>query len=234
MKPIVNKSIVQNVVDRLTQAIIDGELNTGDRIPTETELAQSFSVGRNTIREAVRILVAYGVLEVRRPEGTFICDTFKPEILNPMLYSMIFSRNSSYDDLIELRKITENGIMQMLWQKGLAENEKASLLKLAQGIEEIILASPADTESIASADRQFHDALAMATGNPLVITLHKMIVQLTYASRCQTIKKIIQVGNGQYLIDTHYDLLDKLNGDSIDALFKAIQNSYFFSKDIYK
>ena len=84
MKPIGNKSITQCIVDRLTQAIIDGELQPGDRIPTESELAQSLNVGRNTVREAIRVLVAYGVLEIRRPSGTFVCDTFKPVVFSPM------------------------------------------------------------------------------------------------------------------------------------------------------
>ena len=74
LAPINSKSMVQIVIDRITGAIIDGELKPGDQIPTEPELSSLFNVGRNTVREAIRILVAYGVLEIRRAEGTFICD----------------------------------------------------------------------------------------------------------------------------------------------------------------
>lgn len=69
-KKIKNKSVVQTVVDSITKAIINGELRPGDKIPTEMELADSFGVGRNSIREAIKILVYYGILEIRRAEGT--------------------------------------------------------------------------------------------------------------------------------------------------------------------
>ena len=75
--------MVQIVIDRISGAIIDGELRPGDKIPTEPELSAMFNVGRNTVREAIRILVAYGVLEIRRAEGTFVCDGFSPQIINP-------------------------------------------------------------------------------------------------------------------------------------------------------
>lgn len=75
-KKIKNKSVVQTVVDSITKAIINGELRPGDKIPTEMELADSFGVGRNSIREAIKILVYYGILEIRRAEGTFVCNGF--------------------------------------------------------------------------------------------------------------------------------------------------------------
>ena len=55
-KKIKNKSVVQTVVDSITKVIISGELKPGDKIPTEMELAESFGVGRNSIREAIKIL----------------------------------------------------------------------------------------------------------------------------------------------------------------------------------
>ena len=62
LAPINNRSMVDIVISRLTDAIINGELKPGDQIPVEPELVRTLGVGRNTVREAVRILVAYGVL----------------------------------------------------------------------------------------------------------------------------------------------------------------------------
>lgn len=71
LKKINRSSVVQRVIDRLTEAIVSGELKPGDRIPTEMELAEQMGVARNSIREAVKILVYIGVLEIRRADGTF-------------------------------------------------------------------------------------------------------------------------------------------------------------------
>lgn len=76
LKKINRSSVVQRVIDRLTEAIVSGELKPGDRIPTEMELAEQMGVARNSIREAVKILVYIGVLEIRRADGTFVCDGF--------------------------------------------------------------------------------------------------------------------------------------------------------------
>ena len=76
LKKINNKSMVQQVIDRLTQAILDKQLRPGDKIPTETELAESLGIGRSTVREAIKILVYIGVLEIKRAEGTYVCEGF--------------------------------------------------------------------------------------------------------------------------------------------------------------
>ena len=48
LKPIKSKSVVQQVIDRVTEAIIDRRIHPGDKIPTEQELAESFGVSRNS------------------------------------------------------------------------------------------------------------------------------------------------------------------------------------------
>ena len=55
-------SVVQNVIDCLTDAMRSGELKPGDRIPTEMELSDQLGIARNSVREAVKILVYLGVL----------------------------------------------------------------------------------------------------------------------------------------------------------------------------
>lgn len=57
LKKINNVSVVQQVIDNLTEAMLNRQLRPGDKIPTEAELAESMGVGRNSIREAVKILV---------------------------------------------------------------------------------------------------------------------------------------------------------------------------------
>ena len=72
LKEIGGKSVVEQIVDNITNAIINGELKPGDKIPTENELCTSMGVGRNSVREAIKILGAYGVINIKRAEGTFV------------------------------------------------------------------------------------------------------------------------------------------------------------------
>lgn len=234
MAPINVKSAVQIVVDRLTQGIIDGQLRPGEKIPTEPELAASFGVGRNTVREAVRILIAYGVLEIRRPDGTFVCESFQPQGINPLLYSLILTKEDSYRELIGLRKSVETGIMVVLMEQGISEAQLERLKQLAAEIERTVKAVPYSIDAIAQSDINFHQEIAAATGNRLIVSLNEMLTKLTLGSRLETIRQVMAGDDKEYLIFTHYDLLAKITGSDFHALCESIQNSYFYWKDVNK
>ncbi len=72
------QSLVDTVVEALRSQLTAGEWQIGDRIPTEHTLAEQLQVGRNTVREAVRVLVHAGMLRSRQGEGTFVVSTTDP------------------------------------------------------------------------------------------------------------------------------------------------------------
>ena len=234
LAPINSKSMVQIVIDRITGAIIDGELKPGDQIPTEPELSSLFNVGRNTVREAIRILVAYGVLEIRRAEGTFICDGFSPSMINPAIYQIILQKESRYEELIGLRKIIENGMMQLLMDMDIPQETWNRIERKCDILVAILQEDPPDIPKAAEADIAFHEEIAKATNNSLALVVHDVVIQLTRESRQRTIEEVVTKGDKQYLIDTHRNLVEKLQGKDANALYKAITDSYFYWKDIYR
>lgn len=123
MTSIKNESLVQRIINKITDSIIAGELKPGDKLPTEMELISVFGVSRNTVREAIRTLIAYGVVEICRPEGTFICDGFSNKMINPLLYRIILQKEDSYKDLLGLRQIIESGIYRLILAQGLTDEE---------------------------------------------------------------------------------------------------------------
>lgn len=228
IKPIKMKSASDVVVDRLTQAIIDGDLPAGSKIPPEPELAANFHVGRNTIREAIRTLLAYGILEIRRPEGTFVCDKFRPVAINPMIYSLIIRDESSYQDLIGLRKCVEYGTLHVIVDQGLDPKDLETLHRLAEVVDNNIKASNPDSTKICDADIDFHNAIAAASKNPLIIKVNDIISKLAYGSRLKTIENCLAEGEGPYISDTHFRLAKALENRSEDDVQKALQYSYIY------
>ena len=87
-----SRSVVQQTMDYITDSIIRKELLPGDQIPTEAQLTEILGVSRNTVREAIKILIYMGVLEIRRPEGTFVCSGFSEPLIDPMLYGIILNQ----------------------------------------------------------------------------------------------------------------------------------------------
>lgn len=231
--PIKNESVVQQVINKITDAIIVGELKPGDKLPTEMELISSLHVSRNSLRSAIQTLRAYGVLEVRRPEGTFVCSGFSPQMLNPMLYSILLQNGDASKDLVGLRRIIDTGVSKLVIAQGLTREEIKGLEAAYDKLVKLLLAEDYDIEKISDADLELHRAIAETTHNSLAVMLNDFLLDLTTESRVRTIKKVFEDKNPQYLVQTHrmhLDALEKKPGVNID---EVLEFSYFYWKNSY-
>lgn len=99
------------VIAILKDALIAKRIAPGDKLPSETELARRFSVSRSSIREAIKILSAFGVVESKRGDGTYVAkeanDTF---VFKPLLFSFILTQ-PDFRELQELRFMLEDYIL---------------------------------------------------------------------------------------------------------------------------
>ena len=102
MAPLASGSKSEVIIQRITDSLISGDLKPGDKIPTEQEFCDQLKVGRNTVREAIKVLIAFGVLEIRRSEGTFVVDHFSPKLMDSVLYGLILCPRSM-DNLLEFK-----------------------------------------------------------------------------------------------------------------------------------
>ena len=234
LSPVGGESVVQLVINKITDAIISGELKPGDRLPPELELISAMHVSRNTLRAAIQTLRSYGVREVRRPEGTFVCDHFSPQMITPMLYSIILAKQDSYQDLIGLRRIIDMGTSKLVIQQGLPEEEAAELERLYAELVKLLMAEEPDIEAITAADLRFHDGVAKATHNDLAVMLHDFILNLTTESRLRTNRRIFEADGRDYLVKVHRMHLDALEGKPGSDIDEALDFSYFYWKDSYK
>lgn len=70
-----NKMLSQSIADNILSMItIEKRFSVGDKLPNELELSEELNVSRTTLREAIRILVAYDILEIRRGKGTYVTE----------------------------------------------------------------------------------------------------------------------------------------------------------------
>ena len=78
-----SKLLAEQVQEQIYHYILETPLEPGSKLPNEFELGEKFDVGRSTIREAVKLLVSQGILEVRRGSGTYVVNT-TPSDLDPL------------------------------------------------------------------------------------------------------------------------------------------------------
>ena len=229
LKNLKKESVVQSVINCLTDAMRNKELKPGDQIPPEPELAASLGIARSSVREAIKILTYLGVLESKRSEGTFVCDGFKESMIDPMIYGIILNQDS-FENLMELREMTEAGMMRLAVLK-YSETELNSLETLLVEMENTLLPgqeSAADTvDNFFHVDNQFHDMIAAMAKNPLADKISRVVRTLTYAMRYETVSAMIHTGRGAELVAAHRELYHALRRRDLSHLTEIVRESYF-------
>lgn len=231
LKPINNTSVVQQVIDRLTEAMITKKLRPGDRIPTEIELAETFGVGRNSIREAIKILVYLGVLEIKRADGTFVCSGFSDSMIDPMLYGIILDNDDSYNSLKELRELMEVGVVRLAIQK-CNEKDVTELHKRYQEFEKSVNKENYDIQEVFEADNNFHEMVSNMGKNPLVDKINSVVRVLTHSMRLKTVTTMMHNGEQEQLVKVHQDIYEIIARKEESNINDVIRKSYFYEKGI--
>ena len=154
-------------MDQLQDLIQSGRYQSGDKLPTEPELMKLLSVGRSTVREAVKILVHAGLLEVRQGDGTYVkrpspgFNSLKPALIP-----------QNYEQVLEVRRILEIEAAGMAAARRTDENIRMMRSSLDQRNE--ALKQGKYTEYV-EADISFHLAIAEASHNEVFLAMYKVI-----------------------------------------------------------
>lgn len=166
-----NQTLSEQAADNLLLYIQKKGLSAGDKLPTETELVQLLDVGRNTVREALRLLVSRNIIVIKQGSGSFVSD--KSGVSDdPFGFSMVNDRRKLTDDLLQLRSILEPKIAALA-AKNATEDDISNLQKTLEKLEN----SMKTGTQYASADSKFHDAIALCTHNMVMIHLQPVIDQ---------------------------------------------------------
>ena len=229
--PLPQSSVVEQIIKRLTDALCSRELQPGQKIPTEMELCESLQVGRNSVREAIKILVAMGVLEIRRSGGTFVCEGFSSRMLDPLVYGLILEGGGT-EKLIELRRIFDKGILQTAVEKA-TDNDIVMIQNKIKSFREIA-ESTDDENIIMEADIAFHSALENILNNPLVNKISLVINRLTYPTRILATREFVKRGEKQKLIRLHRNLITIIEKRDLSMISPALDKQYQYWQHVVR
>jgi len=174
-EPIRDRRVFEKVSDRIKTLIFDGELKAGDKLPSETSLAEQFNVGRQTVREALRLLEISGFITIQRGTagGPLIMDTIIGRISD--LYLDAFRmKKVTLAELTAARQEIERTILLHATDH-MSENDLNALQDNVQKAKAKIAGNMVATEE----NIQFHNLLARASGNHVfVIVAESMMAVL--------------------------------------------------------
>jgi len=165
-QPIKPKKVSSQIAEQIRSSILAGEFSPGDKLPPERELAEMFGVSRPSVREAINMLAASGLVKAYQGGGTVVMSLVETVAGNP-LTELIRKEQERALDVIEVRKGMESWTAFYAAQRALPEDVRR-LEELVAGMERN-LDGLKPSEDL---DANFHIVIARATHN--IVWLHLM------------------------------------------------------------
>ena len=163
------KTLAEQVANGIMNLIQETPYKAGDKLPTEKELCESTGAGRNTVREALKILASRNVLEIRQGAGTFVSE--KQGIPDdPLGFSMVNDHVKLTKDLLQVRIMLEPQIAALA-----AQCAKEHEIKELEEILEEMEAAMKKREDYSELDTKFHTKIAQCTHNIVMENLLPVI-----------------------------------------------------------
>jgi GntR family transcriptional regulator, transcriptional repressor for pyruvate dehydrogenase complex len=209
------KGISEQVADSIKKKIQDGEYKVGDKIPGEREMGVELSVSRNTVREAYKILEAYGYITAKHGTGVFVA-TREHQIQK--MTEAFFVSTDQINDFFSVRKILEEWTVK--WS--IENSSEEQFRELEQIIEEANenLHDQPDFARLAELDHKFHLTLANNSNNVVLIRIMNFLIDLLSESRT----KSIQIpGRALQSVQEHSKILDAMKQNNINLAQKYMK-----------
>ncbi len=214
-------SSVDFVVNSIKELLLGKKVIPGDRLPPETELCRLLSVSRGSVREAMKILSALGIVEVKRGDGTYISTGGGEVMFYPLLFSLIVSQ-PEFGELKELRLILEKNVVRLAVQNATDDD----LLQLRECVEKTLsLKDKAEKkyDELLALDLEFHAILGRAGKNRPLETIYRFVMQYFRPFIAQSLTKHSNFSRES--TDAHQKILTAVEQRDVTAAEKAVEES---------
>ncbi|WP_182909866.1 FCD domain-containing protein [Microbispora sp. H13382] len=166
--------VIETAIDTIKQMIIDGRLRPGQKLPVEKDLAEQLGVARNTLREAVRALVAMRVLQTRQGDGTYVTSLSPGLLLDGMSFVADIHLDAGAGQFLHVRRILEAEATALAATR-IPDTDLTHLGDLLDHAETIAAHTTIDHEKLVALDQDFHALITSHCGNAvLAAVIHNM------------------------------------------------------------
>jgi len=213
------------ILRQIRNLISGGALKAGDRLPSERELAQRFGVGRGHVREALRKLEFYGVLQTFPQSGTTVA-SLGVAALERLISNLLDLDRDDVKALTETRVILEMHAAQLAAQRA----TKAAIAALKSALEAFRGEVEAGRTGVEE-DLLFHLEIARAAQNPIMVSLIGLItpdiIRLNKESRaCES-------GRAAVALKEHEKLFAAIAAHDVDAAMQAMEEHMRMTREQY-
>ena len=214
------ESAVDSVVNRFRELLMQRKLKPGDQIPSESVLAENMGVSRGPVREAMKVLAALGVVEIRRGNGTYISENIGRSVLDPFLLRLMMNDYDSRQ-MAEFREMIEMDVARAILRSGGGEGI-AAMEEAIRRMEGAPVQEGMEEARWAEMDLAFHRAMGKATGNVLIEQLYEFILRFFEPTIRQTYR---HMGNRGHAMAIHKRICQAAAASDEKALLDAVKMS---------
>jgi GntR family transcriptional repressor for pyruvate dehydrogenase complex len=184
--PIKRGKVSDMAVEAIDNLIIRNNLKEGDGLPSEKSLSETLAVGTRSIREALKILEARGIVSVRHGKGAFVAGTSKENVVKYLADSLrmtLIADESLLFELVYVRMVIEASVASDVARSRTAD-DLARFSKILEALEKAH--KEKSIEDYNRLDVVYHKAIIDASGNRILSALYDRMNSLLLASFSKT------------------------------------------------
>ena len=220
-EPVQQRRVFDEIIVQVERAIVDGRLSVGDQLPPERELARIFRVSRPAVREALRVLEAFGVISARRgtgPESGSIVTNRQEVGLGSLLRMHVSLMRIPLSDLLEVRTANEQVAARAVARRASEED-----LEELDAIVEVMCDVTLPKEFL-ELDGELHLTIARLSGN-LVASLLMDALRRAIASQMLSAFEAIEdfESERKNLVEEHRELISLMRAHDEDGAARAME-----------
>lgn len=205
---------VEQAVSVLQEYIIDGNLEPGTELPSESEMAKKIGVSKFSMREALRVAQAKGLVEISQGRRTKVADVSMKPAAGIMNLIMRRSKHLLLE-LTEARQSLEGNIVRFA---ALRANDE-QIAAMEQTVEDLDTHRD-DIEYCINKDIEFHDILVQSTNNRAFKLMLEPLVELSRESRLETMR----ISGIDKPIIEHRAIIEAIKARDTEKAFDCMQN----------
>jgi len=226
---IIRRKLSDQVLERLRQMILRGEVAPGDLMPSERELMKRFGVGRPAVREAMQTLDTMGLITISHGERARVSELSADTVfrqIDTVARMLLSTSPDNLEHLKEARRFFELGMVRQAAEQ--ATPEDAADLRALVAAQRSQLGSP---RPFIQADIAFHVGIAKITQNPIFVSVSEAMLSWLFTYHTDL---LLWSGNEKLTLEEHENIVESIERKDPDEAVKAMRMHLDRSRDLYK
>ena len=222
MEKIVKKTLADQIFEYIQEQIANGNWKHGQKLPSETELAEQLGVSRMSLRAAIQRSNVMGLTETKVGEGTFVRKITMRPYIETLLKNNLLSADN--DDINDMRNILQIGSFRLALNLPTFDDDVKVLEDLYNKMVEASKAD--DREAFHKADIGFHKNLCKCCRNEMMYIIYDAIEYILDDVTRKNVTRSLEY-NGSYdrILEYHRNLLETIKNKDLDEFISIVASS---------